>query len=161
MRVLRCHFCLSKSIMKFYTLGYQGIDASTYVRIIKSVGVGVVIDVRETAWSYKRDFCKTAFSANLSKSGIEYIHLPNAGNPKENRRTAASMEECLRRYRMHLRKNSNGLKDLLGALNAAESLKKSACLMCFESEPESCHRSILAAAVVQKNKNFTPVHLKA
>jgi hypothetical protein len=37
------HFTLN-----LYTLGYQGVDVDTYVQKLKTAGVGVVADVRET-----------------------------------------------------------------------------------------------------------------
>jgi uncharacterized protein (DUF488 family) len=147
--------------MNLYTLGYQGIDLSTYVNTLKEAGVGVVIDVRETPWSHKRGFCKTSLSAELLKAGIDYIHLRSAGNPKENRRTAASMEECLRRYRRYLEKNPKGVTDLVALLEAAKKQRKSACLTCFEKAPHECHRSILASSVISCMTRLTAVHLQA
>ena len=105
---------LAQPIVKLYTLGYQGTDVATYVATLKAAGVGVVVDVRETAWSYKRGFCKTALSDELSKAGIEYVHLRSAGNPKVNRRTAETNKQCLQRYRRYLKQNPGGLLDLRG-----------------------------------------------
>lgn len=147
--------------MNLYTLGYQGIDVSTYVSTLKEAGVGIVIDVRETAWSYKRGFCKTSLSAELAKAGIEYIHLRSAGNPKQNRRTARTMQECLRRYRKYLASNPEGLSDILAVLKSARKLNKSACLTCFEKAPHECHRSILASSVVSQTTTVKTVHLQA
>lgn len=147
--------------MKLYTLGYQGIDIAKYVKTLRKAGVGIVIDVRETPWSYKRGFCKTALSAELSKAGIEYVHLRSAGNPKENRRTASSTQECLRRYRHHLRNDQKGLLDLIAVLRSAKKRNLSACLTCYERAPYECHRSVLAASVLRRTAKATAVHLQA
>src|SRR6202044_2139648 len=80
--------CCDSRELDLYTLGYQGVDVDTYVRTLKEAGVGIVVDVRETPWSHKRGFCKNILSSELSKAGIEYVHVKSAGNPKENRRTA-------------------------------------------------------------------------
>jgi uncharacterized protein (DUF488 family) len=151
----------AQPIVKLYTLGYQGTDVTTYVGTLKAAGVGVVVDVRETAWSYKRGFCKSALTAELSKAGIEYVHLRSAGNPKANRRTAKTNKECLQRYRKHLKQNPGGLQDLLIVLKSLKKRGKSACLTCFEREANECHRSILTSAIEAHKGGFTPVHLIA
>ena len=109
--------------MNLYTLGYQGIDLSTYIQTLKGAGIGLVVDVRETPWSYKRSFCKSALANGLSNAGIEYVHVRSAGNPKENRRTAVSREQCLKRYRVHLRKNPDVLSDLFAVIQPAVALR--------------------------------------
>jgi uncharacterized protein (DUF488 family) len=141
-----------------YTLGYQGVDVDTYVQKLKAAGVGIVADVRETPWSHKRGFCKNIFSAELSKAGIEYVHVKSAGNPKENRRTAPDMAECLRRYRTYLKANPTGVNDLVDVVRMAASRKRTVCLVCFEKNVEDCHRSILVDAM-KKEIRIRSVHL--
>ncbi len=136
--------------MNLYTLGYQGVDLSNYVGVLKSAGVGVVADVRETPWSHKRGFCKNALATELLRAGIEYVHLKSAGNPKENRRTASSPAECLRRYKAYLVKNPQGVSDLVGLVEKARAQNKSVCLTCFEKDANECHRSILIGAIGKK-----------
>ena len=133
-------------------------DVSTYVRKLKAAGVGIVADVRETAWSHKPGFCKNALSSELSKAGIEYIHVKSAGNPKENRRTASDFVECLKRYRRYLATNPNGVIDLVQVVRAAASKKKTVCLTCFEKDVNDCHRSILVGAI-KRRIEIHPVHL--
>ena len=145
--------------MELYTIGYQGTDLLTYIQALQEVGVDVLVDVRETAWSYKRGFCKTALSTELAKAGIEYIHLKSAGNPKENRRNSRTMAECLGNYRRHLAKNPAGLHDVLAVVAQARTQKKKVCLTCFEKEHLECHRSILASAVAKHVKQLRQVHL--
>lgn len=133
-------------------------DLRTYVRVLTSAGVSVVADVRETAWSHKRDFCKNTLSAELSKAGIEYIHLKSAGNPKENRRTAGSLAECLRRYQTYLADNPQGVSDLVRVVQNAASQNRAVCLTCLEKDVKDCHRSILVNAISKRIK-IRPVHL--
>lgn len=92
--------------VNIYTLGYQGVDVDLYVSKLKDAGVGIVADVRETPWSHKRGFCKNILKSELSKAGIDYVHVRSVGNPKENRGTAPDLAECLRRYRVYLRKEN-------------------------------------------------------
>jgi uncharacterized protein (DUF488 family) len=151
-------FCDSTGPLNLYTLGYQGVDVDTYVRKLKSAGVGIVADVRETPWSHKRAFCKNILSSELSRAGIEYIHVKSAGNPKENRRTAPDMAECLRRYKAYLKGNPTGVTDLIDVIRTAALRNRTVCLICFEKNVEDCHRSILVDAM-KKEIRIRPVHL--
>jgi len=144
--------------LNLYTLGYQGVDVNTYVLKLKSAGVGIVADVRETPWSHKRSFCKNILSSELSKVGIDYVHVKSAGNPKENRRTAPDMAECLRRYKNYLRKNPAGIADLIQVIRMAASLNRTVCLTCFEKDVQDCHRSILVSAI-RRRIGVRPIHL--
>jgi uncharacterized protein (DUF488 family) len=144
--------------LNLYTLGYQGVDVDSYVSKLKAAGVGVVADVRETPWSHKRGFCKNILSSELSKAGIEYVHVKSAGNPKENRRTAPDLAECLRRYRAYLDENPTGVVDLIAVVRRAASRNRTVCLTCFERDVVDCHRSILVDAM-KKQIKLRPVHL--
>jgi uncharacterized protein (DUF488 family) len=144
--------------LNLYTLGYQGVDVDTYVQKLKAAGVGIVADVRETPWSHKRGFCKNILSTELSRAGIEYVHVKSAGNPKENRRTAPDLAECLRRYRHYLKDNPAGITDLVHVIRAAADRNRSVCLTCFEKDVNDCHRSILVDAM-RRRIRIRPVHL--
>lgn len=144
--------------LNIYTLGYQGVDVNLYVSKLKAAGVGVVADVRETPWSHKRGFCKNILSSELSKAGIEYVHVKSAGNPKENRRSAPDLAECLRRYRVYLDENPTGVADLIDLVRTAASRNRTVCLTCFEKDVNDCHRSILVEAMRRQIK-LRPVHL--
>lgn len=145
-------------LLNLYTLGYQGVDVDVYVRKLKAAGVGIVADVRETPWSHKRGFCKNILSTELSRAGIEYVHVKSAGNPKENRRTAPDLAECLRRYRVYLAENPTGIDDLIQVVRTAASRSRTVCLTCFEKDVNDCHRSILVDAM-RKQIKIRPVHL--
>jgi uncharacterized protein (DUF488 family) len=144
--------------LNIYTLGYQGVDVDCYVSKLKAAGVGIVADVRETPWSHKRGFCKNILSGELSKAGIDYVHVKSAGNPKENRRTAPDLAECLRRYRIYLDENPTGITDLIDVIRTAASRNRTVCLTCFERDADDCHRSILVDAM-KKRIRIRPVHL--
>jgi uncharacterized protein (DUF488 family) len=144
--------------LNIYTLGYQGVDIDGYVQKLKAAGVGVVADVRETPWSHRRGFCKNILSTELSKAGIDYVHVKYAGNPKANRRTAPDLTECLRRYRDYLEENPTGITDLIEVVRKAASRNRTVCLTCFERDVNDCHRSILVDAM-RKQIKIRPVHL--
>jgi uncharacterized protein (DUF488 family) len=145
--------------MNLFTLGYQGTNVHNYISTLRNAGVGLVVDVRETAWSHKRDFCKSAFKLKLELAGIQYIHLPSAGNPKQNRKTAKTAQECLDRYRVYLSTSRQGVADILAVIEGAQMSGYGVCLTCFEREPLDCHRSILADAICCIKQGIRQVHL--
>lgn len=145
--------------MTVYTLGYQGISLDKYIEILLSFGVGIVLDVRETPWSFKRGFTKAEMEKNLNKAGISYIHLRSAGNPSTNRKTAQSPEECLGRYKIYLKAHPECLQHLLSYIDEANKMGKPACLTCYEQIPSQCHRSILIEHLLLKEPGLTVIHL--
>src|SRR5690606_31379274 len=85
-----------------FTIGYQLRDLNEVVARLQEAGVDVLIDVRETAWSYKKGFSKTHLREALEEVGIEYVHARFVGNPKDIRRKADTHEACLVAYSEYL-----------------------------------------------------------
>lgn len=129
-----------------YTIGYEGADIDRFVSALRGAGVTRLIDVRAVAASRKRGFSKSALAARLVQEGIDYRHLVALGDPKPGREAARAGRHTLFRriYGAHL--ETEGARD---ALAAAETLAREhpSCLMCFERDPETCHRSIVAACL--------------
>src|SRR5882724_9944677 len=145
--------------MKVYTLGYQGINQDKYIETLTEAGVGIVIDVRETPWSHKRGFCKTALAEGLNANGIDYLHLKSAGNPSANRKSAKSIDECLSRYRVYIEDNNSCIPELLNHITIASLLGRPACLTCFEHLPSECHRTVLTDILEEMEAGIQVVHL--
>ncbi|MCC7439205.1 MAG: DUF488 domain-containing protein [Armatimonadetes bacterium] len=147
---------MKKRYPRIYSLGYQGITIDQYVEALISHNIEIVIDVRETPWSYKAGFSRKPLNQALMDAGITYVHLRSAGNPKENRRTAQSVTECLSRYQEHLANNPACLNDIVDII---ESTKGGVCLTCYEYHPNECHRSIIIDALKQVNPKLKEIHL--
>ncbi len=129
--------------MKIYTLGYEKRNIIEYIAILVTAGVKKLIDVREVAWSYKRDFCKTKFTNSLAEADIEYIHIKELGNPKSIRKSGLTSEEILHNYKTYLNETESGIPSLLDIIKLACQEKQNICLTCFEKEHKDCHRSII------------------
>jgi uncharacterized protein (DUF488 family) len=121
--------------MRIYTLGYQQINLQDYLNTLVESGVGVVLDVREVAWSYKPGFSKSQFQKAL--------------------RT-----ECLRRYRRYLQAHLNCIDELLAHIRRAAKEGRPACLTCYERKPVDCHRSILIDALEIAEPALRTIHLE-
>lgn len=126
-----------------YTIGYEGTDIDRFIATLKAVGVSRLADVRAVALSRKPGFSKKSLSARLAQEGIEYLHFSALGDPKSGREAArAGLYEQFRAiYELHI--NSDGARSSLCEL-ASTAAEKPTCLLCFERDPATCHRSIIA-----------------
>ena len=126
-----------------YTIGYEGTDIDKFVATLKAVEIRVLADVRAIALSRKKGFSKTALRERLAVEGIQYIHFVDLGDPKSGREAArAGKYDVFRKiYGKHLA--SELAQSALSELKLVTRFN-STCLLCFERDPNVCHRSIVA-----------------
>ncbi|MEJ7598166.1 MAG: DUF488 domain-containing protein [Kofleriaceae bacterium] len=128
-----------------FTIGYEGLALDELVATLSSHEITRVIDVRELPLSRRRGFSKTPLRERLAVDGIEYVHLREAGNPFRRDKDVIERDELLGRYRVHL----NASRPVVGVV--AEAVREHrAALLCYEHDPRTCHRSILAPRVARK-----------
>lgn len=127
-----------------FTLGYQERSIDEFIEILRAQEISVLVDVRETAWSHKPGFSKTAFSRALAEAGIEYVHARFAGNPKSLRRTAPTHRACLERYATYVDGSAEIVDAFDQLIREMIAAGKKVCLTCFERHADDCHRSIIA-----------------
>ena len=128
-----------------FTFGYEGLTIDSFVARLKEVEVGVVVDVRELPLSRKKGFSKTAFAEMLNRHGIEYLHVPALGCPRPVRNAYRSSQDWnayTRGFLAHLHKQKDAIAEVTSV-----SRTRTACLVCFESDFNYCHRSMVAAAI--------------
>jgi len=135
-----------------YTIGYEKRSIDEYVDLLVAAQIAAVVDVRETAWSYKPGFSKTAFEAALAARNIRYVHAKFAGNPKELRRNAATHDACLAAYRKYLGRTPDVIDQLDEVILELHAEGRRIALTCFERHPGDCHRSIVADAWARVKK---------
>jgi uncharacterized protein (DUF488 family) len=63
-------------------------------------------------------------------------------------RNGQDLSRYLKRYRAYLETQTEGL-DRLGELAA----RRSCCLLCLETNPGACHRSVLAEVIAKRQAN--------
>lgn len=129
-------------------IGYQGHDLDTFLEQVRHQGVSVIVDVRLNPVSRKRGFSKRALAAALAEVSVEYVHLPELGNPKDNRAGFAGDEAELAAARDRFAAGLTG-ESALAALEHLTRLATSqrVSLLCFEADERRCHRDVVAAAI--------------
>ncbi|GJD58548.1 DUF488 family protein [Methylobacterium dankookense] len=140
-----------------FTIGYEGLEPRQLTDALKDAGVGLLADVRAVANSRKRGFSKGALKAGIEESGLAYAHLRALGTPKAGREAARGHDAALMRriYCEEVLDTADGglaLDELAAMAEAAPT-----CLLCFERDPERCHRRVLAERLAARG--FTTVDL--
>jgi uncharacterized protein (DUF488 family) len=130
-----------------YTIGYEGTDIERFVQTLKVVGVAVLADVRALPLSRKKGFSKNSLRDHLERAGIEYHSYQELGDPKPGRDAARAgrFDEFRKIYTDHIEtaQATKRVADLAGV--AAQNIT---CMLCFERDPTTCHRSIIAEKLV-------------
>ncbi len=136
--------------MRLRTIGYQSTTVPDLIRALTAAGVDLLVDVRAVANSRRPGFSKTKLGEALAGAGIDYLHLKGLGTPAEGRAAsrAGRFDEMQRIFREQL-ESPAGQQDLDELVRLATS-GRAICLLCFEEDPEHCHRSMVAAAVAER-----------
>jgi uncharacterized protein (DUF488 family) len=131
-----------------FTIGYEGTDIDRFVATLRAVGIERIADVRAVALSRKKGFSKKSLAARLDAEGIDYIHFGDLGDPKPGR-DAAKAGQYKRFHAIYSKYLSSedaqaSLRELLDVAG-----EKPTCLMCFERDPVTCHRAIVAEEMTE------------
>lgn len=133
--------------MVIFTIGYEGASLAEFLSQLADAGVGLVVDVRGIPLSRKPGFSKTALSASLERSGIFYRHIRELGCPKSIRhryREDGNWDAYTDAYMAYLGEQRHGLAELGVICSEAPT-----ALLCYEADPNRCHRTYVARAVAR------------
>ncbi len=133
------------------TIGYQGLDLTSFLETLKRENFVGVIDVRELPLSRVHGFSKTRLMAALAEADIGYTHLREAGNPFRKWRDRS---KALRQYREHVRSRPDVLRRVQQLMASGKQV-----LLCFEVHSGACHRSVLAEELQRLDPDLSVVHL--
>lgn len=136
------------------TIGYERRSLSEFLRILQQAPVDKLIDTRHRAGSRKKGFAKTALSEALQGIGVSYEHRRELGTPPH-------LMEVMRQegtyslisYEEFFEAQEDLLTNLVHAVAEARTV-----LLCYELDPEVCHRSVLARRAA-KEAGFNVLHL--
>jgi uncharacterized protein (DUF488 family) len=136
----------SRERANFFTIGYAGRTAKQLIQMMVEVGVRSVIDIRFNPVSmYRPELSKTNFQHEVERAGLEYIHAPRLGVPRDIR--AKAIAEGNRQaiwdwYHKYVVERF--VRNLDEFFNSAEH---PVALMCVEADPIECHRHLLFQAL--------------
>jgi uncharacterized protein (DUF488 family) len=137
------------------TIGYEGAALQAFIDTLLAAKVNLLLDVRELPISRRKGFSKSALSEALRAAGIEYRHEKKLGSPTPIRKKLhadgnyAAFFESFTEYLATQ-------DELIGRLKT--ELSGNVALMCYERDPSTCHRSVVAKALTVV-ADQRPVHL--
>lgn len=143
-----------------FTIGYEDYPPAQLVAELQGAGVRRLLDVRYRPQSRRAGMSKTRLGEFLFAHGITYEHRRTLGTPPDIRvhykagRTAQGREL----YGAYIEDTAADELDALAAELASGDAPPTA-LMCLEAEPHTCHRSVLASALVEREPALTVVDL--
>lgn len=143
--------------MAIYTAGYEGLSIESFIARLKHAQIDKVLDVREYPLSRKPGFSKKAFAECLAAAGIAYEHCPPLGCPKPIRnryKVDSDWGAYARDFRAYVRTQTSLLQNL-----TVEAAKQRICMVCYEADPNFCHRSLIAEAAHELDTSLEAQHL--
>jgi len=142
------------------TIGYEGLDLDRFFALLRDGRVDTIVDVRQNPLSRKKGFSRNALTTAACENGFRYVHLREFGCPKDIRddyRSDGDWSRYTERYLAYL-----DTLDAPLALLTRRALSTRCCLLCFEADPDTCHRSFVAARVAEiADVPLAVVHLGA
>jgi len=123
------------------TIGYEGASLQDFIGTLKAASVSTLLDVRELPISRRKGFSKRALAEALEAEGIEYRHERDLGSPKAIRHQLhedRDYDQFFDAFTTYLKSQRPLLRKLAAELDGRVAL------MCFERDPATCHRSIVA-----------------
>ena len=133
--------------MEIFTIGYEGATQALLIATLQVAGVELVADVRAVPLSRRPGFSKNILAAGLREAGIDYIGLKALGTPAEGREAARKGNH------QRLAEVYAGQLELPEAIFQGAQLldmaaRRATALLCFERDPQGCHRSLLVDAIM-------------
>jgi uncharacterized protein (DUF488 family) len=144
--------------IQLLTTGYAGHDLDSFVAKLREHGVETIVDVRQNPVSRKRGFSKSKLEKFLAEHGIRYVHMRELGVPAELRNRLRGGECELDEYFAEFARYLSTHDETLASLQSRASNER-CCLLCVESRPEECHRSIIADAIIKRDHRLRITHI--
>lgn len=142
--------------MRLYTIGYEGIYAEQMFAILAQGQVQVLVDVREYPVSRKRGFSKSSLAETSERLGLKYVHLPMLGSPRTVRHTYradGNWQQFAEQFESYLATQDEAMLELAGLI-----CQQVCCLLCYEADPCSCHRSLVVTRLLKMTPAAVAVH---
>lgn len=143
---------------RLFTIGHGTRLLDEFWEILKSFAVDLVVDVRTIPRSrHNPQFNKETLPESLKHQGIGYIHQSGLGGLRKTHPDSLNTgwrNAAFRGFADYMQSNEfeSNLNDLLETTSG-----KTAVLMCAETLPWHCHRSLIADALLARGIPVTHI----
>ena len=135
--------------MTIFTVGHSTRPIADFIRLLQAHGVERLVDVRTVPKSrFNPQFGREQLAASLAASGIHYTHMPGLGGlrrPRPDSTNTGWRNESFRGYADYMQ--TPEFEQSLARVIALADTER-IVLMCAESVPWRCHRSLIADALI-------------
>jgi len=149
---------MSHVMPELFTIGYQGVSQAALLRTLVFHDVQTLLDIRERPQSRKPGLSKTALGQASADFGLQYAHLGALGTPRDIR-YRRKMDHDAEAFREGFLAYLATQDEAMAAL-VARAERERCCLLCYEADPNECHRLFVAERAVEMSAGaLTIVHL--
>jgi uncharacterized protein YwgA len=131
-----------KTDQVLFSIGYEGKSVEAFINTLIQNDIRLLCDVRKNPLSRKFGFSKSKLKHITQTIGIEYVHFPDLGIESDKRDSLETIEDYKRLfddYAKTLQNRSLLLEQVYVLLCSNVRI----ALMCYEREPEMCHRHVI------------------
>jgi uncharacterized protein (DUF488 family) len=143
---------------ELYTIGYEGASQEAVLRCLVYNDIQTLVDIRELPQSRKPGLSKNALKSAAEEKDIRYIHIRALGTPRDiryQRKIDHDQNAFEAGFLSYLSTQDEAIKALTNL-----AMESRSCLLCYESNPAICHRSLVANRLVERSNNsLAVVHL--
>ncbi len=141
-----------------YTIGFTKKSAENLVNKLKSNNVTKILDIRLSPNSQQAGYAKQdTLEYILRLNGIKYEHNSLLAPTKEileEYRKEGNWEKYEKDFNLLLEDRKSNVK-----INWDHEENKRICLLCTESEPNKCHRRLVAEYLAKELKAIKIIHI--
>ncbi len=131
-----------------FTVGHSTLPIERFLTLLQAYGIERLVDIRTIPGSrHNPQFNSTALAASLTEEHLEYVHVQALGGLRRARKDSPNTgwrNGGFRGYADYMQ--TEEFQDALEALLQMTRQKRVA-IMCAESVPWRCHRSLVADAL--------------
>lgn len=125
-----------------FTIGYEGRTLESFLNILLKNDVRVLCDVRKNPFSRKYGFSREKLEQVTQGIKIQYAAFPNLGIESEMRKSLDTDDDYNDLF-LNYEKTLPDRKKELERLHRVFEAEGRIALMCFEKDPQMCHRHII------------------
>lgn len=134
---------------ELFTIGYEGKSVEAYLNLLIKNNVKVLCDVRKNPISMKYGFSKKQLIESTKKVDIVYVHIPQLGIESDKRQNLDSKIDYEILFSEYEKSTLPQQTESLLEIEKLIKNYKRIALTCFEADPEFCHRSRVASALLK------------
>ena len=138
------------SMQMLFTIGYEGRTLEAFVNTLIKNDIRLLCDVRRNPLSRKFGFSKSKLQHVLETVGIQYVHIPEVGIDSEKRTSLNTLQDYDALFGEY-KANLHNIKEYLDYIGRLLDDNVRIALMCFEEDPQICHRHIIRDYLIKEN----------